>query len=373
MDCSPNSHEPDQLADAARNRPLPRRGVSQLVAILAGALLAGCGNDDRLPLNVELGGRTVSKLPFVIALDLGLYEKYGLDADVRIPEPAYPDGIRTHSVSLPAQGWRALTRRLGAETWQSDIFVDGHTPNIVKFVERANWPHRVAIAATDCVARAHIVARHGIDSLEQLKNARLGISGRRDTTTGFMALTLAERMGWDPVLDISIMYDGRDVDDLREGRVDAIVASETRYAVALREGFPVLADLSEWGVALGGNSVMVEEGWLDDPTNREAAKRFLKATVEGLALFHTNRELAVDVMMRWYGITDRQEAETIYERGRFLERRGYPCYAGIDNTLALYESSELRKHAARDFFDDSLLRELDASGFIDEVYESATR
>ena len=37
--------------------------------------------------------RSVSKLPFVIALDQGLYEKYGLDIEVRMEDPAFEGGI----------------------------------------------------------------------------------------------------------------------------------------------------------------------------------------------------------------------------------------------------------------------------------------
>ena len=95
--------------------------------------------------------------------------------------------------------------------------------------------------------------------------------------------------------------------------------------------------------------------------------------LEALALPQGDRELAIVVMMRWYGIPGRAEAETIYERGRWLERRGFPCYEGIGYTLSLYDSSELRKYSVRDFLDDSLLRELEASGFIDAACAAAPR
>lgn len=331
---------------------------------------AACDTNDRLPLKVLLAARTVSKLPLVVAYDQGLYEKYGLDIDLRLPDPRNDSEKPTHATHIFAQSWRRLKGIVGEPAWHPDIFVDGHTPNIVKYVERANFPHRIAIAGIDCYARAHIVAQTQFTSLEELKNRRIGISARKDTTTGFMSLLLAKRMGWDPVLDMSIKYDGRNVDDLDHDRVDAIIASETRYAKALKTNYPILADLREWDVALGGNSAMIEEGWLNDPKHREAALRFLRATVEGLAMFHEDRDLALDVIRRWYGISDPAEAKVIYKRGQWLERKPYPCYKGIDNTLEMYDSSELRKYKATDFYDDSLLLEIERSGFIDEIYSA---
>ena len=121
-------------------------------------------------------------------------------------------------------------------------------------------------------------------------------------------------------------------------------------------------------VAVGGNSAMVEAGWLQDPANREAARRLTKVVVEALAIFHQDREIAINTMMKWYGIEDRDQALAIYKRGRYLEKKPYPCLEGIDNTFAVYDSSEMRKYTPADFYDDSFVRELDESGFIVEVY-----
>ena len=332
---------------------------SRSVIARAGLLLVcstglACGESDLVPLRVAMGSRSVSKLPFVIAEDQGLYEKYGLDVHLWMPPPDFEGGKHVR----------------GKAPRRSDISINGATPMMVDVAVNARGRHLVVLASTDCVVRAHIVGRRGIDNLEDLKGRRLGITPYMHTTTGFVALLLARRMGWDPVHDLSIMYNGRDLGLLREGKVDAIVASERWYAIALQEGFPILADTRTWGEPIAGNSVRVEPAWLEDSKNREAASRFLRATVEAIALFHQNRELAIDVLGRWYGITDRELAEVVYEGGASIPRRPYPCYEGIRKTFELYDSNEMRRYTPDDFYDDSLLQALDESGFIDSLYAS---
>ncbi len=340
------------------------------ISVLLG--IASCGDSDMMPLKVQLGTRSISKLPFLIAADQGLYEKYGLVIDWNMPAPDFEGGIRP-TAGIITRISRRLDRMRGLYEWEPDILVDGLTPNIVKKMDRARFPHHVAIAGTDCLVRPHIIGAFGIKSVEELKGKRLGISARRDTTLGFAALVFAKRMGWDATLDISLKLNGRDIDALRGGLVDAMVANEIRAALAMKEGFPVLEDTQKWNVAVAGNSVMVPDGWLSDETNREKARRFLKATVEGLALFHQDRELALRVMAEWNGLVDPEIAAHAYDRGQWMQKKPYPCYEGIENTFEMYDSSEMRKYQPTDFYEDSLIRELDSSGFIDALYQTGDR
>jgi hypothetical protein len=43
--------------------------------------------------------------------------------------------------------------------------------------------------------------------------------------------------------------------------------------------------------------------------------------------------------------------------------------AGIKKIMELYDSNEMRKYKPEDFYDDSFIRELDESGYIDSLYE----
>ena len=46
-----------------------------------------------------------------------------------------------------------------------------------------------------------------------------------------------------------------------------------------------------------------------------------------------------------------------------------PSVEGIKKTMEIYDSLEMRQHKPQDFYDDSFVRELDESGFIDSLYK----
>ena len=307
-----------------------------------------------IPLQVSFGdARSLSKVPFVIAIDQGIFQKYGLNVSFWIP---------------PAEGESDIPASPFARPTHPDILVDGHSPIMFRMVTEANFRPMIAIAGGDCVARTHIVAKRGLERLEDLKGKRLGINRQR-STTGFVARLLARRMGWDPNLDISILEFGRDAEALRSGLVDALVANERTFAQLKEEGYPVLANTSDWNEPMAGNSVLVEREWLKVEGHRDAALRFLKASAEGFAIFHRNPELARQVMAKWNGIMGEDHGDAIYDRGDSFPRKPFPCYDGIKKSMELYDSNEMRRYRPESFYDDSLMRELDQSGFLDRLYE----
>jgi ABC-type nitrate/sulfonate/bicarbonate transport system substrate-binding protein len=262
-------------------------------------------------------------------------------------------------------------RAFGITPREPDIMTNGGSPMMVTAIEKHEAHHRVAIASTDCVTRAHIIGRKGITTLAGLKGKRIGVA-TRESTSGFHALLLARRMGWDPERDIIIVEHAEDIARLLDGSLDAIIGYETDYAIATRDGLPILADTRDWQDVVAGNSTLVDPDWLRDPTHRDAVRRFLRATIQAIALMKRDQSLAFKVMSTWYGVNDPETARTLYARGKWIPRKPYPCDAGFARTLQLYDSDEMRKHMAREFYDDSLVREIDASGYIDALYRSAS-
>ena len=304
----------------------------------------------------------MTKLPFVIAKDQGLYEKHGLDVEFWLPPPEFEGGINAY-VGFWTSIWMALGLQ---EAPNPDIFVDGQTPQMYGQTTDPHYPKRIALAATNCSVHYYVIGRPGINSLEELKGKRLGINSER-STVGFTGLRMVQRMGWDRNRDISIIIKPGGMELLRKGEVDATVGGDDDFEAAQKEGFPVLEDTRAWNEQLAGNSVLVSPEWRQDETHREASRRFLMATAEGVALYHQRPELTLDVMTRWYGMP-REIAEDRYKRTDYIPRKPHPCIEGVKNTMQLHDSQEMRRYEPEDFYDDSFMRELDESGFLDGLY-----
>jgi len=82
--------------------------------------------------------------------------------------------------------------------------------------------------------------------------------------THFVALSFAEHMGWDPILDWSMMGNGLSVEALHKGYVDAFIAPELHTTMAVAAGFKVLVDLGEYKFRIAGSAFLVNREWLKD-------------------------------------------------------------------------------------------------------------
>jgi NitT/TauT family transport system substrate-binding protein len=322
------------------------------IVALLGAVTAAQAQQRLIPVKVELITRAVSKTPVLIAYDRGIYKKYGLDVMLWLPPGEFPRAIETPG-----------------KMENPDISVDGGVP-MVTAILAGRGPKRLAIATTDCDVRFNIVGQKGMKSLEDLKGKRLGISVD-GAMTGYIYRVLAKRMDWTPGKDFSVVERAQRFEDLKAGKADAFVADDRYMALATKEGYPVLADTSKWNQRIAGNSVRVERNWIVDPNHRDIAMRFLKGTVEGMAIYMNNREETLRVLAKYHGIKDRQVAIGIYEEGLKMSRRMEPCVQGFKDMFVMGYPAALQQYKPTDFYDESFMKELEKTGFIDMAYKTA--
>jgi NitT/TauT family transport system substrate-binding protein len=323
------------------------------LVVLFTALVTAQGQPALVPVKVELITRAVSKTPVLIAYDRGIYKKYGLDVTLWLPTAEFPGAIETP----------------GGRMENPDISVDGGVPMVTAILANRG-PKRLAIATTDCDVRFNIVGQKGMRSLADLKGKRLGISSD-DAMTGFIYRVMAKRMGWTPGKDFTVVERAQRFDDLKAGKADAFVADDRYMALAAKEGYPVLADTSKWNQRIAGNSVRVERNWITDPKHRDIAMRFLKGTVEGMAIYMNNRQETLRVLAKYHGIKDRQVANGIYEEGLKMSRRMEPCVQGFKDMFVMGYPAALQQYTPTDFYDESFMQELEKTGFIDMAYRTA--
>jgi hypothetical protein len=90
---------------------------------------------------------------------------------------------------------------------------------------------------------------------------------------------------------------------------------------------------------------------------------------EAIAMMKSDKQAAFRAIEKWYGFTDSEVKQIIYNGGTYIERKPYPAVDGIKKTMQLYDSAAMRRFKAEDFYDSSYIKALDDSGFLDNLYK----
>lgn len=305
-----------------------------------------------------LGDVSLNKLPFVMALDEGIYTRNGLSVTPKFSRGAV-EIIRRSGVDVPEEyihtgGGSPLVK------------IGGASPHITRLTTRAGAWDPLILGSTHTTSRWRIVSRSDIESPADLKGKRIGYSGV-GAVTHYMAISFAEQMGWDPDLDWSMIGDALGVEALHANHVDAIIAPELHTTMAVDAGFKILVDLGDYDLPVAGSSFLFDRGWLAE--NRESAERLMKSYVEAIALLKNDKDAAYRALGKWFRITDPELLEHFYREAEKLPSKPYPPYEGLKKMMAIYDSHEMRKYAVEYFYDDSFMKALDESGYIDSLYD----
>jgi ABC-type nitrate/sulfonate/bicarbonate transport system substrate-binding protein len=151
--------------------------------------------------------------------------------------------------------------------------------------------------------------------------------------------------------------------------VDIIAQNGVSVEEAKKKGLNDLHNLTPDKVHMPGSGVNVLSDWL--PKNRDTAARFMKATVEAIALMKTDKQKAFASMRKWYGITDEKVLEGVYAEAVDLPIKPYPSIEGLKNMQSVYKWRAITMKKPEDFVDASFVTELDKSGYIDSLYKKA--
>jgi NitT/TauT family transport system substrate-binding protein len=326
-----------------------------LAALALAAVVPSAGIDQLTRVDVSLGDVSINKVPQLVAADQGLYAKYGLDVHQTISAGAARAAAASGVVVPDAYVNRDAS--VGAP-----IDVGGGSPMIYGFVTNARGAARVIVLTQEAMAMDHIIAKPGIAGIQDLKGKRIGFSGV-GSVTHFSALSLARQLGWSPDRDITLMAGSATLDALKQDKVDAILASAMVIALAPQAGFKDIGDLTSYKMPMPGSGIMVDKTYL--AAHRDTVLRFVKADIEATALMQKDRRVFNAALAKWFNITDARTQDGMFAYVNKFEKKPYPSVDGIKQVFALYDSPEMRKHTPDEFYDSSLMAELDKSGFLD--------
>jgi NitT/TauT family transport system substrate-binding protein len=230
------------------------------------------------------------------------------------------------------------------------------------------------IFLTGGINQQFIMARPGITGREQLTGKKIGFvgdGGLNDALVNFIIEKLSDA-SIKGIEKESIPAGGAEqMAALVSGKCDAMVITPPESIKAQRKGCNYLIDFAEYGLnyALGG--IAARRDYVEK--NPEITRKFIKAYVEGMHRYRTDREFTVNVQGEYSGIADRTVAEETYDLTRpDMPPIPYPVVASLQVLLDFMskEVPEAKNVDAGRFVDDHFIRELEENGFIASLGDS---
>ncbi|HEX9455164.1 MAG TPA: ABC transporter substrate-binding protein [Candidatus Binatia bacterium] len=216
-----------------------------------------------------------------------------------------------------------------------------------------------------------VITGPSIKKPADLKGKKIGVSRYGSLTD--MALREALRhYKLVPDKDVTILQTGGEATRfaaLTTGAIDGAMLSGDKKVQAEKMGYHVVIDLSELPIYYPVNGVIASKKFI--ASNPETARNFLKGWLEGIKAFKTDRELSLKVLAKYLKLNDRDVLEKsheiyrpVYKKLPYGDRRAVKF--ALDQMSAELPSGA--KLNPDDFIDNSILTELEKSGFIDQLY-----
>ncbi len=154
---------------------------------------------------------------------------------------------------------------------------------------------------------------------------------------------------------------------LQQGLVDAAIISPPNGLIAQKLGFKEIVNLMQMNLSFGYFGIGVKESWLKQ--NRDAMRNFFKGYLEGLALCRKDRDYALRLIGKYSQVDDREILIESY-RTSVPQIAVWPYVKReiIEASLKLSKRENARGADPDKFYDNSFVKELDASGFLTSLF-----
>ena len=319
-----------------------------LVVLILLCIPKSGGAQERM--RIAWAGSTPSNTPIWVADQKGFFKKNGLNAEV----------IAISASTIVIQ---ALL------TGEVDFII---APSATLVTSRLAGADTVMVSTNLPLFIDHIVSLGDITSVEQLKGKIGGVN--RLGTTSDMTLRLAlRRLGVDPEKETKIIATGENPQ-----RLAALARNLTQFTLlgeplvkeAEKMGFRDLFDIGTLKIPYHVNAVVTREKTVRE--RRPFVAKVVRAFTEALHFIKTNKEETKALIGKNLKTTDPEGLERAYRayNGAFPEIP-YPNAEGV-KTLLDDIAPRTPKAATADpksFVDLSVVQELEASGFIKQLYK----
>ena len=229
----------------------------------------------------------------------------------------------------------------------------------------------VAIAGNVNVLPYYLVSHPSIKRHEDLKG-KIGGTHIAGTTAEFALKVGLKKIGLDPLKDTSLRVIGGAIERmvaLQKGIVQFTVVTEAGKAQAERLGYPTVVDMVSLQIPFPQNGIYTSTKLIRE--NPDLVRRYMRAYVEALHFYKTQKEDTIKIMRKYSRVEDRKVLEDAWDwHAKFMPDAPYPPIDGYQ--LVLNDIAEKNPKAAqanvKDYIDARFVKELEDSGFIKGLY-----
>lgn len=284
------------------------------------------------------------------AKDAGFYKKHGLDAElVYIPST-------TTAVSAIVAGEIPIGNAAGSGVAAA----------------AAGGAKLVMVACMLNTLPYELVVQQNIRSADDLRGKSVGIS-RIGSASDVAARILIRGLGLEPVKDVPILQVGgapERASAFRGGRIAGFPSPPG--IIKLAKGMPhrVLISTADFRKRFDFPFICATTTKPFLSSHRDTVKRVIMALIEGTHFFKTRKEESKKILAKYSRQNNAAYLESAYDAvSKLYDRVPYVTLAGAKVQVkdALERNSEATLRVD-DIVDNSIVRELDKSGFIDSVY-----
>ena len=315
-------------------------GVLLLLLVCAGEMPAQTAGARKAPVRIIYSALTASNGPVWVAADQGLFEKYGLDVQIVHGRGASP--IQALAGGTVELGHFAGASVISANLSGSDlVFVAAQTNYVVLSIwTRKDSPIKTL---TDLAGRSIGVSAPG-SATHTTTRAALRKAGIADKDMKFV------HHGALPEIFVS----------LDKGLVDAGVASAPRPA------FRELVDLATQRIPFLQGAIIVNRSYLQ--RERQVLLNFLKGFVEAMKLVREKPDVVTASLMKHLRIPQEIARGAYRSFVNVWEEVPYVRAESVQAILEFLPREQVKDLTPEKYIDNSLIRELETSGFVKNLY-----
>ena len=315
-------------------------GALLLLLLVSAGELPAQTSPRKAPIRIIYSALTASNGPVWVAADQGLFDKYGLDVQIVHGRGASP--IQALAGGTVELGHFAGASAISANLGGSDlVFVAAQTNYVVLSI----WTRKDS----------------PIRSLADLAGKSIGVSAPGSATHTTTRAALRKAGVADK--DMKFVHHGALPEifvSLDRGLVDAGVASAPRPA------FRELVDLATQRILFLQGAIIVNRNYLQ--RERPVVLNFLKGFVEAMKLVREKPDVVTASLMKHLRIPQEIARGAYRSFINVWEEVPYVKAESVQAILDFLPREQVKEITPEKFIDNSLIRELETSGFVKSLY-----